>query len=91
MTPPDEPRGLRALADRGGRTAPAPSTCITGPDRRPPGPARTRKNGSPGYQRALAQLQAARARVPAHPLAAPAIERKIRTLARAATAPATSS
>ncbi|MET8980863.1 hypothetical protein ABZX85_35205 [Streptomyces sp. NPDC004539] len=89
MTPPHEPRGVRALADRRGRTAPAPST--TGPERRPPGPVGDRENGSPGYQRALAQLQAARARVPANPLAAPAIESKVRALARTARAPATSS
>jgi len=82
MTPPHEPRGARALADRSGRTAPAPNTT---------GPVRARENGSPGYQRALAQLQAARTRVPAHPLAAPAIESKVRALARTAHAPATTS
>ncbi|MEV4560871.1 DUF721 domain-containing protein [Kitasatospora sp. NPDC049285] len=88
-------RSIRVLAERGGRptTAPSPGTGTTAPDRRPPGPLRTRENASPGYQRALAQLQAARARVPADPLAAPAIEQKVRALARARAtpAPATSS
>ncbi|MFI9787366.1 hypothetical protein ACIHEI_28255 [Kitasatospora sp. NPDC051984] len=90
MIPPDEPCGVRVVADHGGRAAPAPSNC-TGPDRRPHGPVRSRKNGSPDYQRALAHLQGARARVPADPLAAPAIEPKVRALARAAPAPAASS
>ncbi|MFD9591687.1 DciA family protein [Kitasatospora sp. NPDC059973] len=85
-------RTIRVLAERGSRTTagPVPSGA-TAPGRRPPGPVRTRENASPGYQRALAQLQAARARVPADPLAGPAIEHKVRALARATPAPATSS
>ncbi|MEY9875747.1 hypothetical protein ABH931_005251 [Streptacidiphilus sp. MAP12-33] len=82
-------RSIRVLADRGSKAVAAPGTGTTAPDRRQPGPVRTRENASPGYQRALAQLQAARDRVPADPLAAPAIERKVRALARATPAPAT--
>lgn len=84
MNPPDEPWGGRAAAL-------APSIGATGPDRSAPGTGRAREDTSPGYQRALVQLQAARARVPADPLAAPAIERKVRALARPTPAPATSS
>jgi predicted nucleic acid-binding Zn ribbon protein len=85
-------RSIRVLADRGSRAAlPRPSTGATGPDRSTLGPVRTREDASRGYQRALAQLQAACARVPADPLAAPAIERKVRALARATHAPATTS
>ncbi|MGA5704567.1 WhiB family transcriptional regulator [Peterkaempfera bronchialis] len=83
-------RSVRVLADRSSRAAVlAPNIGTTGPDRSAPGPVGTRENASADYQRALAQLQAARARVPADPLAAPAIERKVRALARATHTPAT--
>ncbi|MGK4581712.1 DciA family protein [Kitasatospora sp. HPMI-4] len=43
---------------------------------------KTREDASPGYLRALAQLQASRPSAPADSRTSPAVERRIRTLAR---------
>ncbi|MFB7474295.1 DciA family protein [Kitasatospora sp. NPDC056184] len=76
---------LRSIRVLGGHRAPA--TAGARPATRNDAPApepkiKTREDASPGYLRALAQLQASRPSAPADSRTSPAVDRRIRTLAR---------
>ncbi|MFD0279808.1 DciA family protein [Kitasatospora sp. NPDC127111] len=75
-------RSIRVLGAHG-----AAATGTARRDGRNEGPAqepriKTREDASPGYLRALAQLQASRPSAPADSRTSPAVDRRIRTLAR---------
>nr|BEK67504.1 hypothetical protein KPHV_47310 [Kitasatospora purpeofusca] len=75
-------RSIRVLGTHRAQTAaatrPAPRTGAPAPEPK----IKTREDASPGYLRALAQLQASRPSAPADSRTSPAVDRRIRSLAR---------
>ncbi|MFD0404171.1 DciA family protein [Kitasatospora sp. NPDC127116] len=76
-------RSIRVLSSYGTRPAEEPRRSVRYGEGAAQAPKiKTREDASPGYLRALAQLQASRPSAPADSRTSPAVDRRIRTLAR---------